>query len=298
LRSESARAMSPMMGAWPIYVSLGSSLWQRVKLPGKGPRGLVAAGSTVYVAEYFSDTVAAVEPQAAAAPARSFPLGPAPRLTQRRRGELLFHDATICYQQWQSCASCHPDGRADGLNWDLLNDGVGNPKNTKSMLLSHQTPPAMAEGVRMSAEEAVRSGIRNVLFSDRPEEEAAAMDVYLQSLRPVPSPYLVDGRLSRAAERGRKLFESRRVGCSRCHPAPHYTDLRSHNVGSRSRSEYTERFDTPTLIEVWRTAPYLHDGRYTTIKELLVEGRHGLGRDDSELSQREMDDLVEFVVSL
>ena len=30
-------------------------------------------------------------------------------------------------------------------------------------------------------------------------------------------------------------------------------------------------FDTPTLIEVWRTAPYLHDGRYLTIEELIAE---------------------------
>ena len=36
-----------------------------------------------------------------------------------------------------------------------------------------------------------------------------------------------------------------------------------------------DRFDTPTLIEVWRTAPYLHDGRYATIKELFSKGRHG-----------------------
>jgi cytochrome c peroxidase len=47
--------------------------------------------------------------------------------------ERLFHDATIGHQSWQSCASCHPDGRAGGLNWDLLNDGIGNPKNTKSV---------------------------------------------------------------------------------------------------------------------------------------------------------------------
>jgi len=299
LLSESARSMSPMIGVWPIYVSLGESLWRKIKLPGKGPRGLAAAGSKVCVAQYFSDTVAVVDPQTAGgAPLGAIALGPAPQLTQRRRGQLLFHDATICYQQWQSCASCHPDGRVDGLNWDLMNDSVGNPKNTKSMLLAHQTPPAMAEGVRMSAEEAVRSGIRNILFLDRPEEEAAAIDAYLKSLRPVPSPHLVDGRLSAAAERGRKLFESRRVGCSKCHPAPLYTDLRSHNVGSRSPLERTDRFDTPTLVEVWRTAPYLHDGRYTRVKELLVEGQHGLRRGGDGLSGPDMDDLVEFVLSL
>ena len=45
------------------------------------------------------------------------------------RGNMYFHDATLGFQGWQSCASCHPnDARADGLNWDLLNDGLGNPK--------------------------------------------------------------------------------------------------------------------------------------------------------------------------
>jgi YVTN family beta-propeller protein len=294
------RTMQPMMRVWPIYLSLGESLWRRIELPGKGPRGLAAVGSKVYVAQYFSDTVAVVDLEIADdASIGTIALGPPPQLTAERRGELLFHDATICYQQWLSCASCHPDGRVDGLNWDLMNDSTGNPKNTKSMLLAHPTPPAMAEGVRESAEEAVRSGIRNILFSDRPEDEAAAIDAYLKSLRPVPSPHLVDGRLSTAAERGRGLFQSEHVACHRCHPAPLYTDLRSHNVGSRRPNEYTDRFDTPSLVEVWRTAPYLHDGRYTTVKKLLVEGKHGLSRGRSKgLTEQDMDDLVEFVLSL
>ncbi len=301
LLSKSAlRTMSPMMGVWPIYPSLGASLWRRTKLPGNGPRGLTVAGSKVYVAEYFSDTVAVIDlASAEGGSVGSIALGPAPKLTPRRRGELLFHDATICYQQWQSCASCHPDGRLDGLNWDLMNDGVGNPKNTKSMLLSHETPPAMAEGVRMTAEEAVRSGLTHILFAVEQEENAADMDTYLKSLKPVPSPYLVDGRLSPAAERGRQLFESQRVNCQSCHPAPTYTDLKLHNVGTRSRNETSDRFDTPTLVEVWRTAPYLHDGRHTTIRELLVEGRHGLAGGRLEaLSEQEIQDLVEFVLSL
>jgi cytochrome c peroxidase len=157
----------------------------------------------------------------------------------------------------------------------------------------------MAVGVRATAEVAVRSGFVHILFADRPEEEAVAIDSYLKSLRPVPSPHLVDGRLSPAAERGRELFHSKHVACHRCHPAPLYTDLRSHNVGTRRRSDYKDRFDTPTLVEVWRTAPYLHDGRYTTVKELLVEGKHGLGRSRSdELSEQDINDLAEFVLSL
>jgi cytochrome c peroxidase len=261
---------------------------------------MATAGSKVYVAQYFSDTVAVLDLETAGdASIRTIALGTRVQLTAERRGQLLFHDATICYQQWQSCASCHPDGRVDGLNWDLMNDGADNPKNTKSMLLAHDTPPAMAEGVRRSGEAAVRSGLVNILFAHRPEEDAAAIDAYLRSLRPAPSPHLVDGRLSPAAERGRDLFQSERVGCHRCHPSPRYTDLKAHNVGTRSPNERNKRFDTPTLVEVWRTAPYLHDGRYTTIKELFAEGRHGL-RDGGNggLSEREIDDLVEFVLSL
>ncbi len=288
------RTMQPMMAVWPIYVSLGETRWRRCKLPGKGPRGLAVAGSKVYAAEYFADTVAVIDPQKPEAMG-AIALGPTPVLTTRRRGEMLFHDATICYQHWQSCASCHPDGRTDGLSWDLMNDSTGNPKSTKSMLLSHQTPPAMAEGVRASAEVAVRSGLTHILFADRPEEEAAAIDVYLKALRPVPSPRLIAGGLSASAQGGKTLFHDRQ--CDRCHPAPLYTDLKTHNVGTRGPREHNDRFDTPTLVEVWRTAPYLHDGRYTTMRQLFVEGKHGLRR-SGELTDRELDDLVEFVLSL
>jgi cytochrome c peroxidase len=253
----------------------------------------------IYAAQYFSDSLAAVDVAPANSPVRSIALAPAPQLTIQRRGELLFNDASICYQRWQSCASCHPDGRIDGLTWDLINDGTGTSKNTKSMLLAHRTPPSMSEAVRASAEEAVRSGISHILFSDRPEDEPAAIDAYLKSLRPVPSPRLVDGRPTAAAQRGQKLFHSDRVGCHRCHPAPLYTDLHSHNVGSRGRFERNSRFDTPSLVEVWRTAPYLHDGRYATLKQLFVEGKHGMSHDPAvELSVSEIDDLVEFVGAL
>jgi len=300
------RTMQPMMSVWPIYVSLGESLWRRVELPGKGPRGMAAAGSKVYVVQYFTDSVAVVDLEKGPDPANGYgaavetiALGPPKPLTLKRRGELLFHDATICYQQWQSCASCHPDGRVDGLNWDLMNDGTGNAKNTKSMLLAHRTPPAMAEGVRADAADAVRSGLEHILFADRSEEEAAAIEAYIESLEPVQSPFLLDGRLSPAAERGRELFHNKRVGCHRCHPAPLYTDLKTHDVGTRGPSERNDRFDTPTLVEVWRTAPYLHDGRYRTLRELFVEGRHGLRPGPGhDLSEEQIDELVEFVLSL
>ena len=271
-------------------------LRQRVALPGVGPRGLASCGSHVYVTQYFTDSLADVTLSAAGEPAvRCIPLGATPGWDEVRRGEVLFHDARLCLRGWQSCASCHPDGRADGLNWDLLNDGEGNPKNTLSLLLSHRTPPSMASGVRATAEKAVRSGIRNILMSERPEADAAAIDAWLKSLAPVPSPLLVRGQLSPAARRGRRLFHSDRLGCAKCHPAPLYTNLKAYDVGSRGEADDRSEFDTPTLIEAWRTSPYLHDGRYATIEELLTEGKHGRAH---ELRPQELADLVQFVLSL
>ena len=291
---------SPPASGIPHSRTILTGLRRRIKLPGKGARGLAVVGSTAYVAAYFSDVICAVELEPnSSGNVATVALGPAPQLSTRRRGEMLFNDATICYQHWQSCASCHPDARVDGFNWDLTNDGVGNPKNTKSMLLAHRTPPSMSWGVRPSAEAAVRSGLAHILFADQPEADAAAIDEYLKSLKPVPSPQLVDGRLSPAARRGKQLFESDEVGCANCHPPPLYTDLLQHDVGTQGSYDHRARFDTPTLVESWRTAPYLHDGRYLTIKELIAEGRHGATRGNVDgLDERQIDDLVEFVLSL
>jgi YVTN family beta-propeller protein len=292
--------VAPPVGGIPYSPSILAEFRQRVKLAASGPRELVVVGSRAYVAGYFSDTLDVVELGAKGVDqVGTIALGAEPRPSLRRRGEMLFNDATICYQHWQSCASCHPDARADGLNWDLLNDGVGNPKNTRSMLLAHATPPAMSWGVRLTAEAAVRSGLEHILFAARPEEDAAAIDEYLKSLEPAASPHLVGGGLVLAALRGKRLFESHRIGCQRCHPPPLYTDLLRHDVGTQGPYDFQARFDTPTLIEAWRTAPYLHDGRYTTVKELIAEGKHGstAGQVDG-LSEQELDDLVEFVLSL
>ena len=117
-----------------------------------------------------------------------------------------------------SCASCHPNNaRVDGLNWDLLNDGIGNPKNNKSLLMAHETPPMMWLGVREDMKQAVEKGF---MFQMRqPEEqEIEAVVAYLQSLQPEPSPYLTaDGKLTAAAERGKAVFESKATQCCDCH---------------------------------------------------------------------------------
>jgi len=168
------------------------------------------------------------------------------------------------------------------------------------MLLAYQTPPAMSLGVRDTASMATRAGSRFILFAVRPEEEALALDEYLKSLQPIPSPHLVNGKLSEAALRGQKLFNDASVGCATCHPSGLYTDLKPHDVGTKGRFDRdASAFDTPTLIETWRTAPYLHDGSVKTLAELFTtrnkDDKHGK---TSTLKKEQIDDLVAFLLSL
>lgn len=274
---------------------------QRVKLSGKGPRSLAVAGGRAWVANYFSDTFNEVDFLSEPARVDCIPLGPAPQMTTARIGESHFNDATLCFQGWHACSSCHShDARVDGLNWDNLNDGIGNPKNAKSLLFAHQTPPSMWLGVRSNAYVAVRAGIRNSLFTVQPPEVAEAIDDYFKSLKPMPSPRLMDGRLSPAAERGKKLFFNEKVACADCHKGALYTDMKFHDVGTVGKFDQpVDRFDTPSLVEVWRSGPYLHDGRAAAIRDIFTtfqhQNKHG---ETSHLTAKQIDDLVAYVLSL
>ena len=276
---------------------------KRIKLPAGelGPRAVAVVGSKAVVADYFSDALAVLDASAETPKWETIALGPKPVMTVERKGEFYFHDASICFQGWQSCASCHPgNGRVDALNWDLLNDGIGNPKNNKSLLLVHKTPPAMTLGVRETPEAAVRAGIRHILFTAQPPEVADSLDAYLKSLKPVPSPRLAGGKFTKAARRGDKLFRNPELGCAKCHVAPLFTDLKSYDVGTTARFDQgAKAFDTPTLVELWRTAPYLHDGSAPTLRDLLTtHNRSDLHGKTSHLTPQQLDDLIEYLLSL
>lgn len=268
---------------------------KRVALPGHGPRSLATWGSKVLVCEYFSGQVSVVDfadPHLRETEVKTIPLGLEPPMDAIRKGELRFADARLCFQGWQSCLSCHPSVRTDGLNWDLLNDGIGNPKQSKSLLYSIETPPAMAHGVRARAEVAVRAGIRFIQFAEVDEDDAEAIVAYLDNLEPLESPALIDGELSPIALQGREIFD--RAKCAECHSGQYYTDMQLHRVRHADGVSRGRAFDTPTLKEIWRTAPYLYDGRATTIEQALKIKDRGV----SDLTEAELSALAEYVRSL
>lgn len=267
---------------------------ERVSMPGNGPRAVCQSEAGTFVGMYFSDTINQIVFESDQYQINSYALNSGFYESNERLGEKYFNDASYCFQGWQACTGCHPmDARTDGLNWDLLNDGMGNPKNCKSMLLSHATPPAMITGIRPDAETAVRAGFKYIQFAQVPDSYASSVDAYLSSLKALPSPFLDKGKLSHSARRGEKQFNE--LGCNYCHPSPYYTDMKMHTFVSPNDSLGEQSWDSPTLIEVWRTGPYLHDGRCAKMKEVFVKEKHGIHK---ELTDSELNDLVAYVLSL
>jgi DNA-binding beta-propeller fold protein YncE len=276
-------------------------LIQRTNLGCLAPRGmdLSSDGKTLAVASYFSGQVLLVEGQTGKV-LSTIALGPPREMDPVRRGEMMFHDATRCFQHWLSCATCHPNTRSDGLNWDLLNDGIGNPKNSRSLVLSYKTAPVMSHGVRASIEVAVSAGFRFIQMHEPTTDELQSVQAYLTALQPENSPYLLpNGELSPQAKKGKALFESSRTGCASCHSGPLLTDLKKYDVGTKGPLDSSGEFVTTKLIELWRSAPYLHHGAAVTLQEVMTkfnkEGRHGT---TAQLSKDDIDAIVAYMLSL
>lgn len=80
------------------------------------------------------------------------------------------------------------------------------------------------------------------------------------------------------------------------------SDLMRHDVGTGKDdpSELMEpKYDTPTLLGLYRSAPYLHHGKAATLKDVLTQcnpqDEHGV---TSHLTASQLDDLVEFLLAL
>lgn len=152
---------------------------------------------------------------------------------------------------------------------------------------------------------------------------AKALAAYERSLVSKPSPFdkYLNGdkkALSVPARRGLELFEGD-AGCVRCHNGPLLSDGKYYRLGVgrgdigraaiTGKQEDAYRFRTPSLREVSRTAPYMHDGSKKTLYQVVeyyyrgvpIRGPEGLELDIGALSDRsftEIDDLVAFLRTL
>ncbi|WP_240009264.1 cytochrome-c peroxidase [Leptospira sanjuanensis] len=123
--------------------------------------------------------------------------------------------------------------------------------------------------------------------------------------------------ISKSAQSGFALFNGK-ANCASCHQGEHFTDNGFHNIGLKSNRKDVGRFKivpvksmkgafkTPTLRDVDFTGPYMHDGSYATLEEVVEHYDRG-GDETSNLDPnmaplklnfQEKADLVAFMKSL
>jgi YVTN family beta-propeller protein len=253
-----------------------------------------------------------------------------PRTPEWVRGKILFNTANypMSARRWVACVSCHPDGHSDGRVWQ---QPEGLRRAPALFGLAHTHPlhwsadrdevqdfeytirsPLMRGAGLLAAAIKPKVGFHPVELDEKTagrSKDLDALAIYCNSFDfPTPSPHLAAGKLTPAAERGKQLFFSKEVGCAACHSGPYYTDSRLekpfnlHDVGT-GRDDPSERmgtkYDTPTLLGIYRTGPYLHDGKAATLRDVLTtcnkDDRHGR---TSQLRAAEIEDLVAFLRSL
>ena len=135
-----------------------------------------------------------------------------------------------------------------------------------------------------SAATAWTSGAAAVLLARHDWPAAAVRSALVGTAAPVPGSVLRSGAGSPVLGRALRTRLVHDV------PAGAY---RAWLVGTR------QDVNTPSLLGLARTAPYLHDGSASTLKERLVQGRqsnrHG---STSHLSDADIDDLVAYLQTL
>jgi YVTN family beta-propeller protein len=275
-------------------------IYDKIQVKSREPRAITVVGNQVITAGYFGEVLEVFNLNlpgsgAKTAAAGTISLGSSVALTAERNGECAFGNATLCLQSWKSCHSCHPFGRSDALGW-ILRGPMVTRKQSKSLVYSWWTPPTNWTGSRANAYESNRAGMTNELFLVPYEDSAVFVDTFLMKLKPVPSPHLVKGRLSASALKGKEIYFSSKAACALCHPRSLYTDMQLYTTKIADLYDPTSKFDSPSLVECWRTGPYNHLGSMLTIKEVIEFP--GMSDASSKLTQEEINDLVEFVSSL
>lgn len=268
---------------------------QRVRV-GVRPRALVlnASQSRVLVANSGDDTLSEIRLADPTRP-RTLRPWPAPTLSARDRGELLFSSARLSLDGWFSCHSCHTDGHTNGANADTDGDGnFGAPKNTPSLLGVGSTGPWGWTGRFERLEDQIQNSIATTLSGGFPsKEEVADLATYLRSLQPIersaPRALANEDRVAR----GRDVFLER--GCQECHAGSSLTSVGVRDVGLDDGLGGHRAFNPPSLRGAAHSAPYLHDGRARSLAAVFSEHEHQL---DRPLADEELADLVAFLQSL
>jgi YVTN family beta-propeller protein len=281
---------------------------------GKNPRGVAMSpnGMRLYVANRMDDTLSVID-TASNKSVGTIDLGGSKNISALRRGEQLFTASRYAFQGQFSCANCHIDSTFDGLTWDLEPDGFGKDIVDNRLIedLSGTEPFKWNGGNPSMAQEC---GPRTDMYFYRsqsysPPELADLVD-YIYSLPARPSRFrLPDGQLTAAQERGKAIFYRtvNKFGkaipeanqCAYCHSGPKHTSQKQFDVGTGKWTDRSPIFDTPQLVNIALTAPYLHDESARSLEEIwTVFNPHDQHGATNDLTKDELNDLIEYLRTL
>ena len=246
-------------------------------------------------------------------------------------GRRLFFDRRLSRDGSVACASCHDPQRAysDGRTIAVGVFGRKGRRNAPAIVNRGYGRLFFWDGRAKSLEEQVLQPIQNPNEMDMtlpeagarvgmaPEEISNALASFVRSILSGDSRYDRFANGDRSAltpeERaGMDLFRGK-ANCVACHVGPNFTDEQLHNTGIAWRNGgFSDigagrgNFKTPTLREVARTAPYMHDGSIATLQDVIEYYNRGGNVNpelDTELhplhlSAGEKKSLLAFLLSL
>jgi cytochrome c peroxidase len=209
-------------------------------------------------------------------------------------GRRLFSDRRLSRDSSIACSSCHDPERAfsDGRPIAVGISGRQGRRNAPALINRGYGRLFFWDGRVSTLEEQVLKPIQDPNEMDLTlpeatartgfpaEEISRALASYVRSILSGDSPFdrFINGdrgALSPEQQAGLQLFRGK-ANCVACHVGPNFSDERLHNTGVAWRDgQFADpgagqgNFKTPTLREIARTAPYMHDGSIAILEDVI-----------------------------
>ena len=222
------------------------------------------------------------------------------------QGRRLFSDSRLSRDGSIACVSCHDPVRAFSDNRAIAVGVFGRKgrRNSPALINRGYGRSFFWDGRVATFEEQVLKPIEDPNEMDQPIAEAAArvgltpieisraLASFVRSILSGDSPFdrFINGdraALSAEQQEGLQLFRGK-ANCIACHVGPNFTDERLHNTGvAWHDGKFADtgagqgNFKTPTLREIARTSPYMHDGSIGTLEDVIEYYDRGGNRNPS-----------------
>ncbi len=282
----------------------GVSGVQSVVSVGAGPTGiaLTKSGETAWVYNSLDHSFSRIESvNGILRETKSIPVGQDTLSPDAVAGRKLFFSTTDSRMTTLglSCGTCHMEGREDGHVWNFTSGPRQTPTLSGRML--EKTQPLHWDGEFKDMGDLGHAITGRMGGNGITAKMTLQISAYLATLPAADAPFRGAMTKTPAQQRGAQVFT--KAQCNTCHSSDTLTDNKFADVGTLVPADSLKRlangFNTPSLLGISRTAPYLHDGSVLTLKERLLKGKetdkHGL---TSKLSDEEVNDLVAYLGTL